>query len=104
MVTIAYLLTIVSFPIRAIGWLLGEFPRSVVGYRRAKAVLDATGDMAYGDDELPGAHDAARCSQVEDLHYSYDADDAAAARRRLRGPARAAPSRWSVPRRPARAR
>ncbi|MGZ6745202.1 MAG: ABC transporter transmembrane domain-containing protein, partial [Nocardioides sp.] len=33
-VTVAYLLTIVSFPIRSIGWLLGEFPRSVVGYRR----------------------------------------------------------------------
>ncbi len=39
-VTVAYLLTIVSFPIRAIGWLLGEFPRSVVGYRRAQAVID----------------------------------------------------------------
>ena len=33
MVTVAYLLTIVSFPIRSIGWLLGEFPRSVVGFR-----------------------------------------------------------------------
>ena len=32
-VTVAYLLTIVSFPIRSIGWLLGEFPRSVVGFR-----------------------------------------------------------------------
>ena len=36
-VTVAYLLTIVSFPIRSIGWLLGEFPRSVVGYRRVDA-------------------------------------------------------------------
>ena len=45
-VTVAYLLTIVSFPIRAIGWLLGEFPRSVVGYRRARAVIDATGANA----------------------------------------------------------
>ena len=35
-VTVAYLLTIVSFPIRSIGWLLGEFPRSVVGYRRVQ--------------------------------------------------------------------
>ncbi|WP_442940064.1 ABC transporter transmembrane domain-containing protein [Nocardioides sp. B-3] len=35
-VTVAYLLTIVSFPIRAIGWLLGEFPRSVVGFRRTQ--------------------------------------------------------------------
>ena len=36
-VTVAYLLTIVSFPIRSIGWLLGEFPRSVVGYRPGPA-------------------------------------------------------------------
>ncbi len=73
-VTIAYLLTIVSFPIRAIGWLLGEFPRSVVGYRRAKAVLDATGAMPYGPDELPRT-DAGALLQVEDLHYSYDPDN-----------------------------
>ncbi len=33
-VTIAYLLTIVAFPIRSLGWLLGEFPRSVVGFDR----------------------------------------------------------------------
>ena len=32
-VTVAYLLTIVSFPIRSLGWLVGEFPRSVVGFR-----------------------------------------------------------------------
>ncbi len=38
-VTVAYLLTIVSFPIRSIGWLLGEFPRSVVGFRRVRSVL-----------------------------------------------------------------
>lgn len=73
-VTVAYLLTIVSFPIRAIGWLLGEFPRSVVGYRRAKAVLDATGSMAYGSDELPARSGGGALLEVEDLHYSYDAD------------------------------
>ena len=72
-VTIAYLLTIVSFPIRAIGWLLGEFPRSVVGYRRAKAVLDATGAMPYGTDELPRT-DVGALLQVEDVHYAYDPD------------------------------
>ena len=38
-VTVAYLLTIVAFPIRSIGWLLGEFPRSVVGYSRVRGVL-----------------------------------------------------------------
>lgn len=72
-VTVAYLLTIVSFPIRAIGWLLGEFPRSVVGYRRAKAVLDAQGSMHWGDAELPRTDEGALL-EVQDLHYSYDAD------------------------------
>jgi ATP-binding cassette subfamily B protein len=52
LVTVAYLLTIVSFPIRSIGWLLGEFPRSVVGFDRVQAVLDATGEMKYGDRTL----------------------------------------------------
>ncbi|MBD3913499.1 ABC transporter ATP-binding protein [Nocardioides hwasunensis] len=72
-VTVAYLLTIVAFPIRAIGWLLGEFPRSVVGYRRAQAVLEAQGNMAYGDVELPRGSSGALL-QVDGLHYSYDAD------------------------------
>ncbi len=71
-VTVAYLLTIVSFPIRAIGWLLGEFPRSVVGYRRAKAVLDARGSMDFGDDALPRDATTGALLEVDDLHYSYD--------------------------------
>ncbi|QIK77490.1 ABC transporter ATP-binding protein [Nocardioides piscis] len=70
-VTVAYLLTIVSFPIRAIGWLLGEFPRSVVGFRRAKAVIDATGSMTYGDADLPRTN-AGGHLVVDDLHYSYE--------------------------------
>jgi len=32
-VSIAYLITLLAFPIRAIGWVLGELPRGVVGYR-----------------------------------------------------------------------
>lgn len=59
-VTVTYLLTVVAFPIRSIGWLLGDFPRSVVGYRRVAAVLRATGALEYGDQRLPrrsgGAH------------------------------------------------
>lgn len=70
-VTVAYLLTIVSFPIRAIGWLLGEFPRSVVGYRRTRAVIDATGAMPYGDALLP-APDRGAHLVVEELHHAYD--------------------------------
>src|SRR3954470_5094133 len=69
LVTIAYLLTIVAFPIRSIGWLLGEFPRSVVGFRRVHRVLDEHVDTTYGDARLD-ASGAARL-EVQDLEYSY---------------------------------
>ena len=72
-VIVAYLLTIVSFPIRSIGWLLGEFPRSVVGYRRVEAVLQTTGEMLYGVDRLPRAVGGAAL-EVTDLVYGYEPD------------------------------
>ena len=59
-VVVAYLLTIVSFPIRSIGWLLGEFPRSVVGFRRVSAVLAATGEMMYGVRSVPAVEGTGR--------------------------------------------
>lgn len=71
LVTVAYLLTIVSFPIRSIGWLLGEFPRSVVGYDRVTAVLEATGEMAYGDARLDTSAGGAAL-ELDRLAYSYD--------------------------------
>nr|WP_220481698.1 ABC transporter ATP-binding protein [Nocardioides ginsengisegetis] len=74
-VTVAYLLTIVSFPIRSIGWLLGEFPRSVVGYRRVRQVLDATGEMPFGETPAPSGDDPAGAHLVVDhLSYSYVPD------------------------------
>lgn len=72
-VTVAYLLTIVSFPIRSIGWLLGELPRSVVGYRRVRSVLDASGEMPYGDRTAVVAAGGARL-EVDGLAYSYEPD------------------------------
>lgn len=69
-VTVTYLLTVVSFPIRSIGWLLGEFPRSVVGYRRVDAVLRATGRMEYGDAPAPAGRGGARLD-VDGLAYGY---------------------------------
>jgi ATP-binding cassette subfamily B protein len=70
-VTVAYLLTIVSFPIRSIGWLLGEFPRSVVGYRRVTSVLNASGEMAYGGRRAVRGPAGARL-EVASLGYRYD--------------------------------
>ena len=72
-VTVAYLLTIVSFPIRSIGWLLGEFPRSVVGFRRISRVIEATGEIPYGAAAAPTGSRGARL-EVEHLGYSYVAD------------------------------
>jgi len=69
-VTVAYLLTIVSFPIRSIGWLLGEFPRSVVGFRRVSRVVEATGEIPYGATQAPSGPRGARLV-VEHLGYSY---------------------------------
>ncbi|HEX6150667.1 ABC transporter ATP-binding protein [Nocardioides sp.] len=72
-VTVAYLLTIVSFPIRSIGWLLGEFPRSVVGFHRTQRVVEATGAMPYGGVELPEESSGAHL-EVDRVGYAYDPD------------------------------
>jgi ATP-binding cassette, subfamily B, bacterial len=72
-VTVAYLLTIVAFPIRSLGWLVGEFPRSVVGYQRVSAVLAATGEMRYGDRAITAADDGAvgALLEVDGVCYRY---------------------------------
>ena len=73
-VTVAYLLTIVSFPIRSIGWLLGEFPRSVVGYGRVSRVIEATGEMPYGASPAPATTAHGARLTAEHLGYSYAPD------------------------------
>jgi ATP-binding cassette subfamily B protein len=54
LVSVAFLFTVLAFPVRAIGWVVAELPRSVAGWDRVQAVLGATGDMTYGTAELPG--------------------------------------------------
>ncbi|MGH8971275.1 MAG: ABC transporter transmembrane domain-containing protein, partial [Actinomycetes bacterium] len=48
LVEVAYLFTILAFPVRAIGWVLGELPRSVVGWDRVSQVLGASGALGFG--------------------------------------------------------
>jgi ABC-type multidrug transport system fused ATPase/permease subunit len=71
---VAYLLTIVAFPIRSLGWLVGEFPRSVVGYNRVSAVLAAHGEMQYGDRVVASADrdGSGAALTVDRLGYRYD--------------------------------
>ena len=71
LVTVAYLLTIIGFPLRSIGWVVGEIPRSVVGERRVRAVLEETQTQEYGDQVLPSLTEGARV-QINHLDYSYE--------------------------------
>jgi ATP-binding cassette, subfamily B, bacterial len=55
LVTVAFLFTVLAFPVRAIGWVVGELPRSVAGWDRVQAVLSSTGDLTYGSVSPPGS-------------------------------------------------
>ncbi|MEV0890426.1 ABC transporter ATP-binding protein [Promicromonospora sp. NPDC050262] len=55
LVTAAYLLTMMTVPVQAFGWVLGELPRALVGYERIAQVAGATGALAHGDASLPRA-------------------------------------------------
>jgi ATP-binding cassette, subfamily B, bacterial len=68
-VQVAFLFTLIGFPIRALGWVLGELPRSVVGWDRVQRVLTAEGGMEYGDARLTSAK-AARL-EVSEVRFGY---------------------------------
>ncbi|MFT4215820.1 MAG: ABC transporter ATP-binding protein [Micropruina sp.] len=53
-VAVAYLLTVLAAPIRALGWLFGGLPTSVAGFERVQRVLRETAAMGYGDRQLSG--------------------------------------------------
>ncbi|MEP6649348.1 MAG: ABC transporter ATP-binding protein, partial [Lapillicoccus sp.] len=71
-VQIAYLFSILAFPIRALGWVLAEMPRSVVGWDRVHGVLDATGSMTYGTAAVP--EQGAGTVQADEVSYAYEVD------------------------------
>ncbi|WP_184616398.1 ABC transporter ATP-binding protein [Sphaerisporangium krabiense] len=72
LVQVAYLFTLLAFPVRALGWVLAELPRSVVGWTRVRAVLDATGSMEHGAEGLPAGGPAR--VEAQDLTYGYAVD------------------------------
>lgn len=76
LVQLAYLISVLAFPVRALGWVLGEIPRTLVGWERVNAVLEATGQMDYGDAHLPATRptteDAAGVRVgLRDVSYDY---------------------------------
>jgi len=68
-VQVAYLLTLLAFPVRAIGWVLGDLPRAAVGWGRVESVLTATGEMHHGDADLPARGPAGLT--MRDVRYAY---------------------------------
>ncbi|BCJ51009.1 multidrug ABC transporter ATP-binding protein [Actinoplanes sp. NBRC 14428] len=69
LVSVAFLFTVLAFPVRAIGWVVAELPRSVAGWERVQAVLAAEGDLAYGTAE-PRA-DGPAALTFDQVHFSY---------------------------------
>ncbi|GAA4616919.1 ABC transporter ATP-binding protein [Actinoallomurus liliacearum] len=73
LVHVAYLFTLLAFPIRALGWVLAEVPRSVVGWERVQDVLHATGSLPYGDRSVDTAGPARL--EARDVRFGYTDDD-----------------------------
>jgi ABC-type multidrug transport system fused ATPase/permease subunit len=72
-VQVAYLLTLLAFPIRSFGWVLSELPRSVVGFDRVSAVLRAGGEMQFGPARLEATGPAAlRVAEADYAHVDED--------------------------------
>ncbi|KXK61399.1 ABC transporter permease [Micromonospora rosaria] len=76
LVSVAFLFTVLAFPVRAIGWVLAELPRSVAGWERVRRVLDATGEMPYGDVTLDPADPRPATLGFADVHFAYEPAEA----------------------------
>jgi ABC-type multidrug transport system fused ATPase/permease subunit len=72
-VQVAYLFSLLAFPVRSLGWVLGELPRAVVGWDRVNAVLMATGSLPYGAHTWPG--DQSADVRLDAVHYAYADSD-----------------------------
>ncbi|MFC3519918.1 ABC transporter ATP-binding protein [Streptomonospora nanhaiensis] len=75
LVQVAYLFTLLALPIRSLGWILGDLPRSVVGWNRVQAVLTAQGEMPFGERRIaPGTGGVALAARGVGFSYedSYD--------------------------------
>ncbi|MDQ0365795.1 ABC-type multidrug transport system fused ATPase/permease subunit [Catenuloplanes indicus] len=69
LVSVAFLFTVLAFPLRAIAWLVGDMPRGVAGYDRVHAVLAAEGSTRYGNDDVNSATPARL--DFENVGFSY---------------------------------
>jgi ATP-binding cassette subfamily B protein len=70
-IAIAYLITLLGWPIRAIGWVLGDLPRAVVGYERVEKILLDDEHTDYGDARLAPEPAPAEL-ELDAVHFAYE--------------------------------
>ncbi|MFI6822593.1 ABC transporter ATP-binding protein [Micromonospora sp. NPDC050187] len=76
LISVAFLFTVLAVPVRAIGWVLAELPRSVAGWDRVQQVLRATGEMAYGDRVLDHTGGGPATLAFADVSFRYEPAEA----------------------------
>ena len=69
-VQVAYLFSLLAFPVRSFGWVLAHLPITLSGWTRIDNVLSAQGSMAYGDRALPA--DGAGALSMRSVDFSYE--------------------------------
>ena len=69
-VNVAYLVTLLAFPIQSFGWVLGDMPRAVVGYERVAAVLAAEDRTSYGE-EIVGRDGSPAALAFDGVDFAY---------------------------------
>jgi ABC-type multidrug transport system fused ATPase/permease subunit len=70
LVTIAYLLSLLTVPTRLIGYLVWDSARSVAGWRRVRRVLDVDDRLRHGERPASGRAGGAAI-RVEGVHFAY---------------------------------
>ena len=69
-VNVAYLITLLAFPIQSFGWVLGDLPRAVVGYERVAAVLAAEDHTSYGE-QVVRRDGSAAALEFDGVDFAY---------------------------------
>ncbi len=70
-VTVAYLLTLLAFPVQLIGFVLWDLSGSLAGWRRVQEVFEASDHVSYGEARATADIGAAGVSG-ETVGFSYD--------------------------------
>jgi len=71
LIKVCYLFVQLALPVRAIGWVLSDLPRAVVGSDRVHRVLDAGGALTHGTADLAAGGDALRIDATA-VGFGYD--------------------------------